>query len=1060
MSPIRKLGKALVLLVILFAFMILLVGNGAADDIYEENDDLEHAVSLEPGVYADLSSSDPDCFIVNISTSGILRITLWYEALNGGLGLGLFDENTTELGVSETGSGEEQVEIDVVAGERYVFEVTNASGPANWSEMIYHLAIVNGNEDSWIFAVYMDGDNSLDENMEPDLVEIRAVGSGEGLHIPILKDGSGSKDTKIVYVTLGQDIEMPPYVVNQSWGKEVNMGDPAILGEWFAWTMATFDTGGKVALDLWDHGNGVWGVCWDDNSGRDILTLADIRKGIELAGIGEDGLGRGKGASGKDHIELLGSDSCLMQVLELPHGVRDLAKYFIASQEDEPKDGWDYEPFLRELRGNITWNGEELGRSIIRGYIQEYGVNGDETLSVLDVIKIGNLSDALDALGTEFIGNISIWADEIRMAREDTRDYNYYYVDLIHFLTNMRQRTDNKTILSLVGDAVHEAELAILHEEHGAMRYNSNGLSIYFPKSGFNNDYDSIAFSTDTGWGSFLKEWIDTPGGPGDHLERVLVYPTDNDTYPGDDTAQVKIKPYSDRTDETVVLFIELVSADGRSETIGICNRTITVTIHGSTSGYIDLYLPLEHTDVSGEYIVRVSLFDSEGNRDDIWHSDPISLHPFNLEPPVPDTPSIAIDQDIERPLRINEGESHEFQITVYAGIPTSYSWEVIRNENGDMIPTSTANTSSQEFVQTFTEPGNYILTVQAIDNWNQTGNASIEVRVNAVPVFNVDQSVRIANPGLIDIDMNVSDPDGQIMWYSWWVNGESRLEGEAKIAAPPRPFGLVASGNHTILLRVTDSDGAIREGSITIIINSPPGAISLEIIRTVDPSPPGMVAYAIKANGEDGDGGIVTYRWDLTGDGSVDMTTTTGSILINLSMGPNTVSVEVVDEFGLTNSSSADVVVLMDPEIGMMTIDRTEINADSLVQTGSNPLDLIISLRGYLITNESDLQLTVVLDEATILEKSISSDQLVDEEIALHIAHSPGGHLLRIIITEGEGGSTLAEREITVTFTSNAGDRDEDRGTLSAGLVVVLIVAGVTCLAIIGIRMVRSKEQ
>ena len=1003
MGTIRHLDEALILPVILLFVLAFISATVAADDPYEENDDLAHAFPLEPGVYTGLNASDPDCFGVNISASGLLRITVWYDGSLGSAELHLFDGNGSVMDSSVSASGEEQVEREVMAGERYVFEVRNGS------DLEYHMAIVNGNEHSWIFSVYMDGDNSLHDNMEPDLSEMREGGSGNGLHIPVLRDGEGSKDTVVLYIMPEYDIELPAYVVNQSWGKEVNMGDPMTLANWLEWCIRTFDTGGRTALDLWDHGKGVWGLCWDSNSGNDLLTLADIRTVIETSGVGG--------------IELLGSDSCLMQVVELAYEVDGLATYFIASQEDEPKDGWDYAPFLIELSGNLSWTGEQLGRSIIRGYIAEYGQDGDETLSVINIEKVGGLTDSLSALAREFRGDMDMWADEIRIARDDTRDFNYYYVDLLNLVQNLLRRTDNGTLLGLLDDLESRTREVVLNEEHGAKRFDSNGLSLYFPKSGYDSDYDDITFGVDSGWGEFLKEWIPTMGGPMDHFDRTLVYPLDNDSYEGNDTMLVKVIPFTDRTEEDVVILVELVNASGSVMAL----ESLNATIREDTSGFIDIHVQLggEHPAAwySVHYSVRVSLYDSEGNRDDVITSEEFKLFPFDTTPPPPPQPVVGISSDGGTPLLAHQGQEYHFTVEIYAGVPSSFHWDLDGDTIIDLV------TSLPSCDHTFSQPGDIALSVSALDDWNQTGNDSIPVHVNAIPVFHANETSILRNPGIVDIQVTVEDPDGEIVWYEWSIDGVPVWSG-AEESSRPAGFLIEGPGNHTVQLTVTDSDGGKAFRNMTVRINAHPSisaitsvsAQNATVVKLMD-----RVEYILSVQARDEDGVIMEYWWDLDGDGTFETASPTHSFTVDLPPGYRNIGAKVVDDLGLTIENFTWITVFQEPEIFILHENRTYVHVDGIaIHYETDALVLIVSIQAFIQPTVNEIDIVISLDGTTLHETSITFNGTIDEEVVVTVDRKIGDRVLSVQVS---GGSINVHRDVTVTFKDpgERGSSDDD---------------------------------
>jgi len=986
MVSIRRVGTAHLIPILGFIILILIVMGAEADDSFEENDDLANAAPIEPGVYADLNSSDPDYYLLNCTTTGLLRITLWYPHDTGEVGLFLLYPNGTIVGSSESSSGEERLEASVLEGEQYIFEVRNRT------QTEYHMAVVNGNEASWTFSVYMDGDNTLNDNMEPDLEEMREAGSGGGLHIPVLKDGDGSKDSSIVYVRDGYDVILPTYVVNRSWSKEINMGDPETLAEWLRWCYLNFDTGGRMALDLWDHGKGVWGCCWDSQSGDDLLTLEDIRSGIEESWI-EDNLGV---------IELLGSDSCLMQVVELSHEVSHLARYFIASQEDEPKDGWDYGPFLKALSGNLSWTGQELGMAMVDSYIEEYGADGDETLSVISLEDIPSLSEALKNLSLEFSLNIDVWADEIRAARDQTRDFNNYYADVKDFSLNLLQRTDNDTVVALIGAVMEGIERAIVYEDHGEKRYDSHGMSIYFPKSGYDTEYDSITFSLDTGWGDFLQGWIPVPGGPTDHFERMLFYERDNDSDESNDTILVMFKPFSDKQNENVLILIELINATGHA----ILSTHLNTTLQFDEADYYNVYLNLPENQVPAEYRARASLYDSDGNRDDVRTSSPFVLHPFYETPPLPSPPVIEIVTDHGDPALINEGETIQFGITVVSGVPSFFQWDFDGDGEGDWNSTSEGKVN-----HTYIVSGNYSAYINVSDQWGREANRTIVVRVNAIPeIFVADQI--IANPGVVILNISALDPDGEIILYEWDLDGDGSFEGSS--------FSFFANesvynepGDHLGIFRVTDSGGAVRESTVVIHINHGPRFLGELIVDVVGDK------VTLRVIAWDTDGEIVSYHWDLDGDGIEEAVTEENVTFFKLAGGEHIIKVGISDDLGLWEYMTGTITVDSPPEIKVLTDDGIPIAGSNITYLSGDTLSLRIEIDANYRTDHQDAQLQILYDEKNILSESFLLGNGSTETFFFRTQLSRGTHSLRIILSAGDH---VIFRNLTIQGSEDSG--------------------------------------
>ena len=81
------------------------------DDLYEENDTLESAVALAPGVYQDLQilSRDDDYFSVEVCSGGTLDASISFSDFSGDLELELLDASEDTLDISVSSNDDEDV---------------------------------------------------------------------------------------------------------------------------------------------------------------------------------------------------------------------------------------------------------------------------------------------------------------------------------------------------------------------------------------------------------------------------------------------------------------------------------------------------------------------------------------------------------------------------------------------------------------------------------------------------------------------------------------------------------------------------------------------------------------------------------------------------------------------------------------------------------------------------------------------------------------------------------------------------------------------------------------
>lgn len=109
-------------------------------------------------------------------------------------------------------------------------------------------------------------------------------------------------------------------------------------------------------------------------------------------------------------IDIIGFDSCVMNLLEIAYEFRDSASYMIGSQGETPGDGWDYRWVVNSfISYRLSASGEiilltppEIAQQIIMGYIRnqnQLGMGGRSVdLSVLDLGKIEVLTNKVNQL--------------------------------------------------------------------------------------------------------------------------------------------------------------------------------------------------------------------------------------------------------------------------------------------------------------------------------------------------------------------------------------------------------------------------------------------------------------------------------------------------------------------------------------------------------------------------------------------------------------------------------------------------------------------------------------
>ena len=229
-------------------------------------------------------------------------------------------------------------------------------------------------------------------------------------------------------------------------------------------------------LVLWDHGGGpVYGYGSDENSlFGSPMSIPTLTKALADTKLVESGR----------KFDLIGFDACLMGSAEVAKALAPYGDYLVASEEVEPGDGWSYE-FLSDFKDGKAGNTEELGRGIIDHYISYYDNKGrdyDLSLAMIDLKKVGNLTNSIDSLFSKVKDEINAqnYSQYSRtMTREKVYGYNgrdnksYDLVDLMDLCGSLKESHSDE-----VDEIENDLKSAVLYSKSNMG--NTNGLSLYF----------------------------------------------------------------------------------------------------------------------------------------------------------------------------------------------------------------------------------------------------------------------------------------------------------------------------------------------------------------------------------------------------------------------------------------------------------------------------------------------------------------------------------------------------------------------------------------------------
>ncbi len=401
----------------------------------------------------------------------------------------------------------------------------------------------------WTFMVYMAGDNNLSSAGDHDLVEMRSVGSTDDVNVVVEFDNEGAHGTRRYHIQKNGAGERAETL------GETDSGDPTVLLDFVSWAAASYpaERYGRV---LWNHGGG-WEPSEIDRIARSVgsgdystreasersatplgraffrptlETIFNLPSASERAICSDDGSGHSLDTVELGNVlaaivqllgqplDLLGMDACLMSNFEVAYQAQPYARYMVASEENEPNQGWPYDAVLGELTANPDAPTEVLAAHIVEAYLRSYldrGYTNPVTQSAFDLARAGPVADKLDALADAVIadlpaGVMALWSAQ----REAARFWHNTLWDVTHFCEELEKATASQAVRE-ASQAVRASlepgpENFILAERHSGDKVaRCGGLTIYLisPLTDISRFYADLEFARKHRWLQMLKAY-------------------------------------------------------------------------------------------------------------------------------------------------------------------------------------------------------------------------------------------------------------------------------------------------------------------------------------------------------------------------------------------------------------------------------------------------------------------------------------------------------------------------------------------------------------------------
>ncbi len=399
----------------------------------------------------------------------------------------------------------------------------------------------------WTFMVYLAGDNNLSDAGEKDLGEMSKVGSTDDVNIVAEFDRVGHDHRTKRYHVQESDFNQVDDL------GETDSGDPKVLLDFISWTAENYPAD-RYALILWNHGGG-WeptemdkialGVASRDYNVREasersasplgkvffrptVETIFGLATPEERAICSDDGSGHSLDTIELGNVlaqavemlgqplDLLGMDACLMSNLEVAYQARPYVKYIVASEENEPNDGWPYDAVLSKLVEEPDLTTPDLAAHIVDAYVKSYvdrGYTGPVTQSALDLSRVAALAEPLDRLAEALIPTLPEARTDIWTAqRRSAHFWHYTLWDIGHFCEELDKLTTDNAVREAAQEVRAALEAApqnfVIAESHdGSKVERCAGATIYLPAWDISRYYDDLEYAKNHRWPAMLQAY-------------------------------------------------------------------------------------------------------------------------------------------------------------------------------------------------------------------------------------------------------------------------------------------------------------------------------------------------------------------------------------------------------------------------------------------------------------------------------------------------------------------------------------------------------------------------
>ncbi|MDD2773657.1 MAG: clostripain-related cysteine peptidase [Elusimicrobiales bacterium] len=362
---------------------------------------------------------------------------------------------------------------------------------------------LEGAPKEWTIMVFINGKNNLEQFGIFNFDQMKKVAGSDKINLVVemgrIKgyDTSNGDWTGCRRFLVQKDTDLSSASAALQVIDKCDMGDYNHAVEFGQWAMSKFPAKHYMYV-VWNHGAG-WvksrdgdgifkGISYDDETNHHINTPQ---------------LGQLMGALG--HVDVYGSDACLMQMAEVVWQIKDRADYIVGSEETEGGDGWTYDAWLNKFLKSGDLSAASLATTLVDTYVEHY--SSKATLSYVDTAALPKFATLLNDFASAIMkeNNRTAVKDALRKTQKYTYSDNK---DLYHFALNIAAASSDEAVkdsaAALMG---HMKDTLIPNNKVTSDYSDSYGLAVYIPEYSFRSSYNDIAFAKDSKWPAFIQ-WV------------------------------------------------------------------------------------------------------------------------------------------------------------------------------------------------------------------------------------------------------------------------------------------------------------------------------------------------------------------------------------------------------------------------------------------------------------------------------------------------------------------------------------------------------------------------